>query len=214
MSEFVRGMKVTTIYGEGIVVNLPIFNRIAVQYEDGIVRYFWPQTWSRDGSGQRRDGPHPVLILSYHIPWTVGVDGFNRHTVPLQQRHGWLNHRAESFPVLRFEMAHPGPIREICVKPVRNLRVQALILWGGLDALPGCGEVTASRELYPYILEFHVFDVPSFYVMMFTIQKSYLSFQAVAAALPLPKAHLSPIQFVSGYPAFLHPIQRYDQRRI
>lgn len=43
MSEFVRGMKVTTIYGEGIVLNLPIFNRIAVQYEDGIVRYFWPQ---------------------------------------------------------------------------------------------------------------------------------------------------------------------------
>ena len=43
MSSFVRGMKVTTAFGEGIVVNLPIFNRIAVRYQDGVIRYFFPK---------------------------------------------------------------------------------------------------------------------------------------------------------------------------
>ncbi len=43
MSSFVRGMKVTTAFGEGIVVNLPIFNRIAVKLEDGTIRYFFPK---------------------------------------------------------------------------------------------------------------------------------------------------------------------------
>ena len=43
MSDFVRGMKVTTVFGEGIVVNLPIFNRIAVKYQDGVIRYFFPK---------------------------------------------------------------------------------------------------------------------------------------------------------------------------
>ncbi len=43
MSTFVRGMKVTTVFGEGTVVNLPVFRRIAVQYENGEIRYFWPE---------------------------------------------------------------------------------------------------------------------------------------------------------------------------
>ncbi len=43
MSQFIRGMKVTTSFGEGTVVNIPVSNRIAVQYEDGTVRYFWPE---------------------------------------------------------------------------------------------------------------------------------------------------------------------------
>ena len=43
MSTFVRGLKVTTVFGEGIVVNLPVSNRIAVQYESGEIRYFFPE---------------------------------------------------------------------------------------------------------------------------------------------------------------------------
>ena len=43
MAQFVRGLKVTTVYGEGIVVNLPVVNRIAVKVEDGTIRYFWPE---------------------------------------------------------------------------------------------------------------------------------------------------------------------------
>ena len=43
MSQFIRGMKVTTVFGEGTVVNLPVSNRIAVQYETGEIRYFWPE---------------------------------------------------------------------------------------------------------------------------------------------------------------------------
>ena len=43
MSAFVRGLKVTTVFGEGIVVNLPVSNRIAVQYESGEIRYFFPE---------------------------------------------------------------------------------------------------------------------------------------------------------------------------
>ena len=43
MSSFFRGMKVTTVFGEGTVVNLPVSNRIAVQYETGEIRYFWPE---------------------------------------------------------------------------------------------------------------------------------------------------------------------------
>ena len=39
---FVRGMTVTTVYGDGIVINLPIFNRITVKYPDGVIRYFFP----------------------------------------------------------------------------------------------------------------------------------------------------------------------------
>ena len=43
MPEFVRGMKVITSFGEGIVVNLPVRGRIAVQYPNGVVRFFWPE---------------------------------------------------------------------------------------------------------------------------------------------------------------------------
>ena len=43
MSSFVRGMKVTTSFGEGVIINLPIFNRIAVKYQDGVIRYFFPK---------------------------------------------------------------------------------------------------------------------------------------------------------------------------
>ena len=43
MSSFVRGMKVTTAFGEGTIVNLPVFNRIAVRYKDGVIRYFFPK---------------------------------------------------------------------------------------------------------------------------------------------------------------------------
>ena len=42
MADFVRGLKVTTVYGDGIIINLPIFNRITVRYADGTVRYFFP----------------------------------------------------------------------------------------------------------------------------------------------------------------------------
>jgi hypothetical protein len=41
MADFVRGLKVTTVFGDGIIINLPIFNRIAVKYPDGVVRYFF-----------------------------------------------------------------------------------------------------------------------------------------------------------------------------
>ncbi len=43
MPEFVRGLKVTTIFGDGVVINLPINGRISVQYADGIIRYFFPE---------------------------------------------------------------------------------------------------------------------------------------------------------------------------
>ena len=43
MALFVRGMTVVTKFGEGIVVNLPVCNRIAVRYQDGTVRFFWPE---------------------------------------------------------------------------------------------------------------------------------------------------------------------------
>ena len=43
MSAFVRGMKVSTAFGEGIIINLPVFNRIAVRYQDGMIRYFFPK---------------------------------------------------------------------------------------------------------------------------------------------------------------------------
>ena len=43
MPLFTRGMKVLTSFGEGVVINLPVCNRIAVQYEDGIIRFFWPE---------------------------------------------------------------------------------------------------------------------------------------------------------------------------
>ena len=43
MPLFMRGQKVVTSFGEGTVVNLPVYNRIAVQYEDGTVRFFWPE---------------------------------------------------------------------------------------------------------------------------------------------------------------------------
>ena len=29
-------------FGEGVVINLPIHNKIVVRFPDGIVRYFWP----------------------------------------------------------------------------------------------------------------------------------------------------------------------------
>lgn len=40
-SNIYRGAVVTTPYGQGIVTNLPVFNRIAVRYPDGTVRYFF-----------------------------------------------------------------------------------------------------------------------------------------------------------------------------
>ena len=43
MAEFFRGLKVNTVYGSGVVVNLPVNNRIAVQYEDGTIRFFFPE---------------------------------------------------------------------------------------------------------------------------------------------------------------------------
>ncbi len=43
MSNFTRGQKVNTVFGDGVVVNLPVNNRIAVQYEDKTVRYFFPE---------------------------------------------------------------------------------------------------------------------------------------------------------------------------
>ena len=41
MLNIVRGAKVTTPYGEGIVVNLPVFGRISVRYADGTIRFFF-----------------------------------------------------------------------------------------------------------------------------------------------------------------------------
>ncbi len=41
---FERGITVMCRdYGEGVVINLPIHNKIAVKFPDGIVRYFWPE---------------------------------------------------------------------------------------------------------------------------------------------------------------------------
>lgn len=41
MLNIVRGAKVSTPFGEGIVVNLPIYGRISVRYQDGTVRFFF-----------------------------------------------------------------------------------------------------------------------------------------------------------------------------
>ena len=41
MLNIVRGAKVSTPYGEGIVVNLPVYGRISVKYADGTVRFFF-----------------------------------------------------------------------------------------------------------------------------------------------------------------------------
>lgn len=41
MPQFIRGLKVTTIYGDGIVVNLPVNGRISVKYDDGTIRFFF-----------------------------------------------------------------------------------------------------------------------------------------------------------------------------
>lgn len=41
MPTFVRGLKVSTVYGEGIVINLPVNGRISVQYDDGTIRFFF-----------------------------------------------------------------------------------------------------------------------------------------------------------------------------
>ncbi len=41
MPTFVRGLKVSTVYGEGVVVNLPVNGRISVKYEDGTIRFFF-----------------------------------------------------------------------------------------------------------------------------------------------------------------------------
>ena len=43
MAAFFRRLKVTAVYGSGIVANLPVSNRMAVQYEDGTVRFFFPE---------------------------------------------------------------------------------------------------------------------------------------------------------------------------
>ena len=43
MSDFMRGQKVITVFGEGVVVNLPVCNRIAVRYEDNTIRFFFPE---------------------------------------------------------------------------------------------------------------------------------------------------------------------------
>ena len=68
-------------------------------------------------------------------------------------------------------------------------------------------------EIIPSMLIFYFFSgqsVPG----KITIQKSGLSFQAaVATDLPLFE-HLSPLRSASEFPAFLHPIQRYDPHRI
>ena len=41
---FERGITVLCRdYGEGVVINLPIHNKIVVRFPDGIVRYFWPE---------------------------------------------------------------------------------------------------------------------------------------------------------------------------
>ena len=41
MLTIVRGAKVSTPYGEGIVVNLPVYGRISVKYADGTIRFFF-----------------------------------------------------------------------------------------------------------------------------------------------------------------------------
>ena len=43
MSDFMRGQKVITVFGEGVVDNLPVSNRIAVRYEDNTIRFFFPE---------------------------------------------------------------------------------------------------------------------------------------------------------------------------
>lgn len=43
MSDFMRGQKVITVFGEGVVVNLPVSNRIAVRYQDNTIRFFFPE---------------------------------------------------------------------------------------------------------------------------------------------------------------------------
>ncbi|MBR4539874.1 MAG: hypothetical protein IKO52_13675 [Clostridia bacterium] len=40
---FERGITVLCRdFGEGVVINLPIHNKIVVRFPDGVVRYFWP----------------------------------------------------------------------------------------------------------------------------------------------------------------------------
>ena len=41
MLNIVRGAKVSTPYGEGVVVNLPVNGRISVRYADGTIRFFF-----------------------------------------------------------------------------------------------------------------------------------------------------------------------------
>lgn len=96
MAQFVRGMKVTTAFGEGIIINLPIFDRIAVKYQDGVIRYFF----QKDVDEGQIKPAHPILILRDHYSGAIGVHRVNSHPIPLQQGHGWFNHRAQGFAVL------------------------------------------------------------------------------------------------------------------
>ncbi len=41
MLNIVRGAKVETPYGEGVVINLPVCGRISVRYADGTIRFFF-----------------------------------------------------------------------------------------------------------------------------------------------------------------------------
>ncbi|MBR3107603.1 MAG: hypothetical protein IKH30_10555 [Clostridia bacterium] len=41
MLTIVRGAKVETPFGEGVVINLPVFGRISVRYADGTIRFFF-----------------------------------------------------------------------------------------------------------------------------------------------------------------------------
>ena len=41
MLTIVRGAKVETPFGEGVVINLPVFGRISVRYADGTTRFFF-----------------------------------------------------------------------------------------------------------------------------------------------------------------------------
>ena len=41
MLDIVRGAKVVTPYGEGVVINLPVYGRISVRYADGTIRFFF-----------------------------------------------------------------------------------------------------------------------------------------------------------------------------
>ena len=41
MLNIVRGAKVSTPYGEGVVINLPVYGRISVKYADGTIRFFF-----------------------------------------------------------------------------------------------------------------------------------------------------------------------------